>query len=285
MTSAREGILFGGIDMDTISFLGITAVEQMARQVGTQQDRDRLAYLRAKIAPATALRLTFQNYLDPEGKYPPLWVNGFSESGPNLEWAQLTSHIGLDHASMMLCWEGQQPEMFQFLMQLPGREFMESFQKEIMDKQFTGENFSGWRKMSFNHSRPAAHLTMRAWLGWDRAELERDTNLWLEHSKNVKNLSNAGFFSVLYGSRDRVFLSDWAPAALGLLEYDRDTRTLKAELSNPAPFRMEGNSPGKIARIHIDGREIPLPGIHYSGEGFALTLPAVKTNMELVFSK
>ena len=285
MTSAREGILFGGIDMDTISFLGITAVEQMARQVGTQQDRDRLAYLRAKIAPATALRLTFQNYLDPEGKYPPLWVNGFSESGPNLEWAQLTSHIGLDHASMMLCWEGQQPEMFQFLMQLPGREFMESFQKEIMDKQFTGENFSGWRKMSFNHSRPAAHLTMRAWLGWDRAELERDTNLWLEHSKNVKNLSNAGFFSVLYGSRDRVFLSDWAPAALGLLEYDRDTRTLKAELSNPAPFRMEGNSPGKIARIHIDGREIPLPGIHYSGEGFALTLPAVKTNIELVFSK
>ncbi len=285
MTSAREGILFGGIDMDTISFLGVTAAEQMARQVGTPRDRDRLTYLRAKIAPATALRFTFQNYLDPEGKYPPLWVNGFSESGPNLEWAKSTNNTGLDHVAMMFCWQGQQPEMYQFLMQLPGKKCMESFQKETMDKEFTGENFSGWRKIPFNFTRTAAHLAMRAWLGWDRAELERDTDLWLGLHKGEKNLSNAGFFSIFYGSRDRVFLTDWAPAALGLLEYDRDTRTLKAELASPAPFRLEGNSPAKIAQIRIDGREIPLPEIYYEGEGFALNLPAVNKSAELTFAK
>ena len=286
MTSAREGILFGGIDMDTIGFLGITAAERLARQVGTPADRDRLAYLRAKIAPATALRFNFRDYLDPMGKFPKLWVNGFSESGPNLEWAEAKSGVGMDHVAMMFCWQGQQPEMYQFLLQLPGEKYMERFQKEMMDREFTGENLSGWRKMPFNYTRTAAHLAMRSWLpGWDRTELERDYQFWINRSKGEKKLFNAGFFGVYQGSIDRVFLTAWEPASLGMLTYDRELRQLTAELQSDRPFTLEGAAPGKVTAISIDGKPAVLPAVRYDGEYFSLMMPPCHSKVVLTFAR
>lgn len=286
MTSAREGILFGGIDMDTIGFLGVTAAERLARQVGTPADRDRLAYLRARIAPATALRFNFRDYLDPKGEFPKLWVNGFSESGPNLEWAEAKSGVGMDHVAMMFCWQGQQPEMYQFLMQLPGTKYMERFQKEVMDREFTGENLSGWRKMPFNYTRTAAHLAMRSWLpGWDRAELERDCRLWLDRSKGEKGLFNAGFFGVYQGSVDRVFLTAWEPASLGALSYDRERRQLTAELRSEQPFTLEGAAPGRVTALTVDGAPVALPEVRYDGEYFSLTMPPCCGGAVLTFGR
>ena len=284
MTSAREGILFGGIDMDTIGFLGITAAEKIARQVGTPEDQERISYLRAKIAPATALRFNFRDYLDPQGEFPQLWVNGFSESGPNLEWAGPKNGVGLDHVAMMFCWQGQQPEMFQFLMQLPGTAYMERFQREMMDGEFTGEEFSGWRKMPFNYTRTAAHLAMRAWLpGWNRAELERDYRLWIDRSRSEKNLFNAGFFGIYQGGVDRVFLTAWEPAAFGGLSYDRERETLSAELRSDCPFLLEGFAPGKVREISIDGVPVPLPEIQYDGNRFVIPLPPCRSRADITF--
>lgn len=286
MTSAREGILFGGIDMDTIGYLGVSAVEQMARQLGTKAELDRLIYLRSKLAPSVALRMTFQNYLDPKGEYPRLWVNGFSESGPNLEWAVSESGVGLDHNAMMYCWQGQQPEMYQFLMQLPGREVMTTLQKVLMDQYFTGENFSGWRKMPFNHTRTAAHLAMRSWLpGWNRAELERDCGIWLERTPKELNAYNSGFFGVYQGSVDRVFLVNWEPASLGMLTYDREQRQLTAELQSDRPFTLEGAAPGKVTAILIDGKPIALPTVRYDGEYFSLMMPPCHGKVVLTFAR
>lgn len=284
MTSAREGILFGGIDMDTIGFLGVAAAEQMARQTGSREDWERLAYLRSKIAPATALRLTFQQYLDPAGEYPRLWVNGFSESGPNLEWADSKSGVSLDHVAMTLCWQGQQPEMFQFLMQLPGRKTMTDFQKILMDQYFTGKDFSGWRKMPFNPTRTAAHLAMRCWLpDWDRAEIDRDYRIWIDRTKSQESVNNSGFFAVWQGSVDRVFLINWEPAALEKLTYDRSTYCLLAVFSSAVPFTVEGSALQKIVRIEVDGRELPLAQLQYENDVFKLKLPPLKGEVKFYF--
>ncbi len=283
MTSAREGILFGGIDMDTIGFLGVTAAEQMARQVGNQEDWERLVYLRSKIAPATALRLTFQRYLDPDEKYPRLWVNGFSESGPNLEWADSASGVGLDHVAMMFSWQGQQPEMYQFLLQLPGPKMMTDFQKVIMDRYFTGEDFSGWRKMPFNPSRTATHLAMRCWLpGWNHAEIDRDCRIWLERNKGQKSVDNAGFFAVRQGCDDEIFLINWEPAALERMTYDRNSRCLTAWFCSKAPFIVEGHSSRRLLRIEAGG-EITASPLSSEDGRFEVKLPALKRKVKFFF--
>lgn len=242
--------------------------------------------IQVRIAPATALRFNFRDYLDPKGEFPKLWVNGFSESGPNLEWAEAKSGVGMDHVAMMFCWQGQQPEMYQFLMQLPGAKYMERFQKEMMDREFTGENLSGWRKMPFNYTRTAAHLAMRSWLpGWDRAELERDCRLWLDRSKGEKGLFNAGFFGVYQGSVDRVFLTAWEPASLGALSYDRERRQLTAELRSELPFTLEGAAPGRVIALTVDGASAALPEVRYDGEYFSLTMPPCRGGAVLTFGR
>ena len=285
MTSAREGVLFGGIDMDTIGFVGVTAAEQMAKQVGSKEDLERLSYLRAKLAPSVALRMTFQRYLDPKNDFPALWVNGFSESGANLEMANSKSGVGLDHNSMMYCWQGQQPEMFQFLMQIPGKETMTYLQKELMDKCFTGEDFSGWRKMPFNHTRTAAYLAMRAFLpDWNHDELVRDCNIWLKHSPAQNTAYNSGVFGAYQGSVDRVYLINWEPAALKHLAYDRPSRTLTATLSCDKAFLLEGSSPRKITSISIDGKKWTPAHIRYKADGiFSLEIPAVEKEVQISF--
>ena len=286
MTSAREGILFGGIDMDTVGFLGVSAAARLAARVGSSEDHDRFRYLLAKIAPATALRFTFPRYLDPKGRHPALFVNGFSESGPNTEWATPQAFIAMDHVAMMFSWEGQQPEMYRFLNELPGSAYMELFQREMMDKQFTGPDFSGWRRMPFNKERTSSHLAMRAWLpNWDRAALANDYRIWLENAPEQKALNNAGFFGAYFGGEYRIWLTDWAPAALGQLRYDPDARELTAELRSDQPFTLSGKAPARIVALTVDGAEIPLPGeLRYRENAFSIPLPPCRETVALRFA-
>lgn len=287
MLSAREGVLFGGIDMDTVSQLGLMAAEKTAEQLGKTEDYQLLAYLNAKNAATTALRLNFMRYLDPENKVKNLWFNGFSESGPNPEFAKSTDGVGLDHAAMCFSWDGQHPESFWFMMDALGEENIAAYQREIMDGFFRADAKVNWICMPFNFSRTASHLTARALLKeMPEEEFERDVRAYMAHNAQSQNRENAGFWSLYFGRRDGIYLTDWQPARLGGLYFDREQRELRAALSCATPFVLKLASPLPVKAVQVDGRETEVavrPGKR-SGD-FVLELPAVEKEVVIVFDQ
>ncbi|EIQ01565.1 hypothetical protein OpiT1DRAFT_00136 [Opitutaceae bacterium TAV1] len=269
-TTSREAVKYGSIDMDTIAYAGVTATHRMAQVLGRTDDANRLAYLQAKIAAATALRFNFPRYLDPENKHPNLYGVGFAEDGPAMERAAPNHTVGLDHIAMCLTWTGEMPEMYDFYLNILGRDFFTRFQRDFMDK-----HFSGWRKMAYNQSRSAAHIANRAWLpDWPADSLKTDIDTWLDHRKQkYTSYSSAGMFGAYTAHETRVYLVAWEPARFGSSRYDHAARLLSVELENPKPFELEIHAPVPPAILRLDNREQPLAGIQSNGNHHRIPLP------------
>ena len=256
VTSSRESVLFSGIDMDTISYAGLCAGERMAEVLGKKTDLDRLIYLRAKIGPATALRLNMIRYFDPQKKCPNMWINGFSESGPNFEGLSYKNKVSLDHFAMVFCWQGQQPELFQFLNDALHEDFISWLQRDLVDKYCLAPEgkIGGWLRMTFNQSRTAAHLTCRSWLkDWPRKDIEKKFEIYKKHFKKAVSTRQAGFVSAYYGNKYRIYLINWEPAKLGSVSFSPETRILNAELECDKAFELYLHSPKKIKQVKVDG--------------------------------
>ena len=117
-TSAREAARYSAIDMDTISYLGMCALERMAEQLNDKTSRARVAYLRAKTGWSVFLRLNFRDWVDPERRHPEILVLGFHEESPDVRYLPVPEKIQEDIytiAATLFCWGGNQPELYQTL--------------------------------------------------------------------------------------------------------------------------------------------------------------------------
>lgn len=269
-TTAREAVKYGSIDMDTIAYAGVTAALRMAEVIGEKQDADRLAYLQAKIAAATALRFNFADYLDPENRHPRLYGIGFAEDGPAMERAAPASMRGMDKIAMCLTWTGEMPEMYDFYLGILGPEFLTRFQRDFMDVEF-----SGWRTMSHNHSRSAAHIANRAWLPeWPADGLKSDLDIWLAHiGAEVTPYLASGMFGAYTAHQTRVYVIGWEPARFVSSRYDHAARTLAVELEHANSFELEVHSPGRVAGVTLDGAPLDLSAIRSADDRHSIPLP------------
>lgn len=253
-TTSREAIKYGAIDMDTVAYAGVVAMERMASVLGREDDYARIAYLRAKLGAATALRMAMPKYLDPDGKHPELFGVGFAEDGPAIERAGPGRPNGLDHAAMLLAWVGEMPEMYDFYLQALSPEFCYSFQSETMDKYF-----SDWREMPFNKSRPGAHIAMRSRLWeWPADGLEEDMRIWLKNSsRQVPSYGNSGMLGAYSGHGTGVYLINWEPARLVRSSYSVGSGLLSVELESEHPISLDFASRGKVVEIRLDDNALP----------------------------
>ncbi|AHF93315.1 hypothetical protein OPIT5_26965 [Opitutaceae bacterium TAV5] len=269
-TTSREAVKYGSIDMDTIAYAGVAAMHRMAQVLGQTDDAARIAYLQTKIAAATALRFNFPRYLDPETKYPRLFGVGFAEDGPAIERASPKHTGGLDHIAMCLTWTGEMPEMYDFYLNILGPEFFTHFQRDFMDKQF-----SGWREMAYNQSRSAAHIANRAWLtDWPADALKNDLETWLAHLKQKHTPYYAsGMFGTYTAHETGVYLVGWEPARFVKSRYDHAARQLSLDMENPNPFELEIHAPAPPSTLRLDNREQPLAGIQSNGNRHRIPLP------------
>ncbi len=253
LVSSRESTLFGGIDMDTIVFSGLAAARKMAECLGQDDDYERLTYLHAKIYVSFAARMGFQHYLDPEQEDPRMWVNGFSENGPCLDHVcNPGDGVNLDHVSMMLCWQGQEPENYGFLRgdAMPAN-FLRDFQKDYIETYFsTPDGKKGWRRMPFNQPRTAAHIAARAWIDdWPDEDIQKECHDWVAYYPAAVSSFNAGMWAVVWGRKDGVYLMDWEPARLDGLFYNPQSRQLEIGLDCAQAFRIRLHSPHSIAEV------------------------------------
>lgn len=269
-TTSREAVKYGAIDMDTIAYAGVIAMRRMAEALGEEEDLERIAYMEAKIAANTALRLNFDDYLDPENRHPRLFGIGFAEDGPAMERAAPNSTRGMDKIAMCLTWTGEMPEMYDFYLHILGPEFFTEFQRDFMDV-----HFSGWREMSHNHSRSAAHIANRARLpDWPADGLKSDVEKWLSHTNSdFTHYRSSGMFGAYTGHETQVFLNDWAPARFVNLEYDLASRTLVAEMENEDPFQLVLQSPTPVVECKLDGIVQPLDVIESAEGSYVISLP------------
>ncbi|MDP0497663.1 MAG: hypothetical protein Q7Q73_15780 [Verrucomicrobiota bacterium JB024] len=253
-TTSREAIKYGAIDMDTIAYAGVVAMERMAEVLGEQEDYERLAYLRAKIGAATALRMAMPEYLDPDNRDPELYGVGFAEDGPAIEKAGLGRPNGLDHAAMLLAWVGEMPEMYDFYLEMLSPEFFYTYQSEIMD-----EYFSDWREMPFNKSRPGAHITMRSRLkDWPAEDLEEDMRVWLKNSRReLPSYLNSGMLGAYSGHETGVYLVNWEPARLVRSDYSAADGILSVELESAQPLTVDFATRGGVQEVRLDGEALP----------------------------
>jgi len=254
-TTSREAVKYSSIDMDTIAYAGLVALERMAEVLGKKEDLERIAYLRAKVAAATALRFNFARYLDPANKHPNLYGAGFAEDGPAIEVASPNSTTGLDHIAMNFSWTGEMPELLGFYINILGRDFITNFQSEFMDKRF-----SGWRTMATNNTRTATHIAVRALLPhWPADKLREDVDTWLQHLKrDTPPYGTAGMIGAWSGHDTGVSLVNWEPARFVSSTYEKTRGRLAVELALDRPFNLEFLAPGRIASIRLDGKPLPL---------------------------
>lgn len=263
-TTSREAVKYGSIDMDTIAYAGVVAMRRMAEVLGEKEDMERLAYMEAKIAATTALRFNFDQYLDPENKHPRLFGIGFAEDGPAMERASPKSTRGMDKIAMCLTWTGEMPEMYDFYLNILGPDFFTRFQRDFMDVEF-----SGWRDMSHNQVRSAAHIAMRAWLpDWPAEGLKNDLSTWLaNYKKDAAPYGTSGMFGAYTAHETQVYLVAWEPARFVASEYDRKANVLSVELQHPGEFELEVHSLERVASWQLDGKPMPLAEVH-SNDGF-----------------
>ncbi|GAT32601.1 hypothetical protein TSACC_21000 [Terrimicrobium sacchariphilum] len=254
-TTSREAVKFSSIDMDTIAYAGLAAMERMAEVLGKTEDLERIAYLRTKIAAATALRLNFVHYLDPKGEFPALFGVGFAEDGPALEMASKDSGSGLDHVAMIFSWTGEMPELSGFYFNILGADFMRKFQADFMDNQF-----SGWRTMPINNTRSATHIAIRAFLPeWPADKIQNDIDIWLKYIKQkTPPYGTAGMVGAWSGHETGIWLINWEPARFVSSAYEKELGRLQVELVAERPFTLDFSAPGRIETVRIDGGE-PLP--------------------------
>lgn len=264
-TTSREAVKYSSIDMDTIAYAGLAAFERMAEVLGKTGDLERIAYLRAKVAAATALRFNFARYLDPENKHPALYGAGFAEDGPALEVASPNSAVGLDHIAMNFSWTGEMPELSGFYFNSLGADFIRDFQADFMDNRF-----SGWRTMPTNTTRTATHIAVRSFLpDWPADKLREDIDIWLRHIKrDTPPYRTAGMVGAWSGHDTGVSLTNWEPARFVSSTYEKKRGRLAVELAADRPFTLEFAAPGRIETVRIDGGA-PLPAADIA------TLPAV----------
>jgi hypothetical protein len=268
-TTSREAVKYGSIDMDTISYAGVTAMQRMATVLGEKTDADRLAYLQTKISAATSLRLNFTQYLDPEGKSPRLFGVGFAEDGPAIERAAPDSSRGMDKVAMCLTWTGEMPDMYALHLNLLGKDFFTKFQKEFMDVEF-----AGWRTMGYNQSRTAAHIANRAWLpDWPADGIRADLDIWLKHTKKeLTPYVAAGMFGAYTAHETGVYIVGWEPARFVSSRYEHAKRVLAVDLDNPAPFELKVHSRTPVAELKLNGRPLPLTLVRSAGEFHTVSL-------------
>jgi hypothetical protein len=249
-TTSREAVKYSSIDMDTIAYAGLVALERMAEVLGKTEDLERIAYLRAKVSAATALRFNFARYLDPENKYPALYGAGFAEDGPAIEVASKDSTVGLDHIAMCFSWTGEMPELSGFYFNSLGPDFMRDFQAEFMDNQF-----SGWRTMRSNSTRTATHIAIRAFLpDWPADKLYDDIDIWLEHSKrDTPPYRTLGMIGAWSGHDTGVSLINWEPARFISSDWIQSKGVLTVELEAENAFALEFAAPGLISSVKLDG--------------------------------
>ncbi len=260
-TTSREATKYGSIDMDTIAYAGVAAMERMAEVLGKTEDHERIAYLRAKLAASTALRLNFARYLDPENKSPNLYGAGFAEDGPCIEAAKAKSVGGLDHIAMCISWTGEMPEMFAFYFNALGADFMRDFQAVFMDSYF-----SDWREMSKNPSRTATHIAVRCYLpDWPAQKINEDINIWLKHRKlNAVKYDAGGMIGAWSGHDTGVSLINWEPARFVSSELIQSKGKLSVELVNTAPFALDFSSPRRVVSVLLDGKPLPASALTQS---------------------
>ncbi|AHF92066.1 hypothetical protein OPIT5_19345 [Opitutaceae bacterium TAV5] len=253
-TTSREATKYGSIDMDTIAYAGVAAMERMAEVLGKTDDFERIAYLRAKLAASTALRFNFARYLDPEKKSPRLYGAGFAEDGPCIEVAKSNSASGLDHIAMCLSWTGEMPEMFGFYFNALGADFMRDFQAVFMDTYF-----SDWREMPTNPSRTATHIAARSYLpDWPAAKIQEDITIWLKHIKRTAPKYDAGGMIGAWSGHDTgVSLINWEPARFVSSDWIQNERRLVVDLVNDKPFVLEFAAPRRVDSVLLD--DTPLP--------------------------
>ncbi|MDR1281126.1 MAG: hypothetical protein LBK99_09935, partial [Opitutaceae bacterium] len=254
-TTSREAVKYSSIDMDTIAYAGLAAMERMAEVLGKTDDLDRIAYLRAKVAAATALRFNFARYLDPKNKHPWLYGAGFAEDGPSIEAAKKDSGASLDHIAMCFSWTGEMPEMSGFYFNLLGAGFMSQFQSGFMEKYF-----SGWRTMPVNTTRTATHIAIRSFLpDWPADKLREDIGIWLKHIKrDTPPYGTAGMIGAWSGHDTGVSLINWEPARFVSSQWLQTEKRLDVELAHAGPVTLEFAAPGRIAAIRLDGEPLPL---------------------------
>ena len=282
LTSARENAHFSGIDMDTIVYAGLCGAERMAEVLGHHEDRDRIAYLRAKVGPATALRLPFRDYFDAKKKAPNLFVQGFAEEGPNLLRARIDDGNVLNLAPTLLSWLGPQPEVFNFLEESLGREFMLDFHRRLWEENLSNPQFDGWRKYNdWISASGGVILSSRIALDWPREEITRDFDLYMKHFtwQTWQGTSEliAAYFATPYG----VWLNNWDPAALGALSYDPDTRVLTAQFACDKPFTVRLHAPDTPVECLCDGEKIEWEVRSPAEDRWELSLPPVNGKVSI----
>lgn len=266
-TTSREAIKYGAIDMDTIGYCGVAAMERMAQVLGKNEDLERITYLKAKIAASTSLRFNLNRYLDPSD--PTLFAAGFAEDGPHLEHAKTNSFVGLDHIAMCLTWTGETPEMYDFYFRVLTPEFFRQFQLNLMDKYF-----SDWRTMSNNQGRSAAHIACRARIyDWPADKLKEDLNIWLKHLKrSAPPVGSAGMFGAYTAHDTGLYIVNWEPAKFISATYDGKKAVLIAELESSSSFTVELHSPKSIVHATLNNQVIAPESIIRKGQNYQIPL-------------
>ncbi len=267
-SSAREGARFSGIDMDTISYVGLCALERMADVLGHKADRDRIAYLRLKTAWTAFARFNIARYFDPKCEHPELFAPTASENCFDL--ASLTPNKNTSDRpgfflSTYYSWIGVQPEMYQSINNVFSEKFLTEFQRVFIEKQLPD-----WRRQPYWIEAAPNFISARAWIkSWPEKDLKNDYAQWIHFIRNDvrrewkwrKDVEgettppswDAGVIAQLQARSSGIYLIDWEPAKLGAFNYNPMNRSLTAEFSTSRPFHVRLHSPAIIKRIFVDG--------------------------------
>ncbi len=267
-SSSREGVIYDDIDMVTISFAGLSALQRLAEMVGTPEQAKRVAYIRAKTATSNAARFTFAKYVDPENHYNwPLYCKGFGEEGPCMGGLG-DSFVVKDQFAMTLAWLVQAPELYNFYMDATGRDFCKAYQSEFVEQKLPS-----WREMPGNQYDMCSHIAQRAWISdWPEKSLWDDWNAYTRYSGGNPTSVSGGTIAVLLG-RGAPYLVNWEPARLISFGWDDKVRTLTASFQSLSPAMVSISTSLTPTSVTCDG--VAAKYVRKSGS-IRLTMPAGK---------
>jgi hypothetical protein len=267
--SGRDHIHLTEIDMDTISAMGLGALEKMAHTLGDKAFEDRVAYVRLKSLNCCIAKVTFDQWLlekdDPRREL--AVMRGFFANFANFRQFKAVP-AGVENISTEATWSNwftTHPELPLELARAIKPEYIKGYQERLLRlfPVFTTfpvkEHTHPWdyEDMVFNSMEVLLALgeyerVEALYDQWFKQVYDGKYHHWRQHWKGTSLFhgSYAGTIARMRAAKYGFELRDWEPAVIKTFRLDNKTMTVKLELESPEDFTLRFRS---VKTPQLDG--------------------------------
>ncbi len=259
--SGRDHIHLTEIDMDTISAMGLGALEKIARTLGDKEFEDRAAYVRVKSLNCCIAKIVFDRWLlaedDPRREL--AVMRGFFANFANFrQFKNIPAGVGsISTEATWSNWFTTQPELPLELARAVKPEFIKAYQERLLRlfpvfTSFPEKNHThpwDYEDMVFNSLEVLLALgevdrAEKTYDKWFRQVYDGKYSFWRQHWKGTSLFhgSYAGTIARLRAAKYGFELRDWEPAVITVYRLDKKTMTVHLELESKKAFTLRFRS-------------------------------------------